>query len=143
MFDANAVASERLVLARALSEITPEKLSPFKFRVGITEGHDANVDVQYSWKPNICSSCQSVGHTVEASVIKLPRSFSSKLLLPPPLVRKWVLMPRTSICDVAIAANPVVVPPTFGIVPKVIFVPCVSTVSMIAPPVKQSIYWQS
>lgn len=62
-FDASAKARKSLRYARALIEIISTKPLPSKMKVGLAEGLDMEVDVQYSWKSDICSTCQSFGHT--------------------------------------------------------------------------------
>lgn len=47
-FDANIIARSRLVYAKALIEVTPDKLFPTRIPMRIAEGHVSFVDVHYS-----------------------------------------------------------------------------------------------
>ena len=47
-FDANTVARSRIVYAKALIEITPDKPLPSKLRVCPSDGIVADIDVHYS-----------------------------------------------------------------------------------------------
>lgn len=64
--DTNIMATKRLVYAKSLIEITLDKPMPLKLREGITDGHEVEVVFRHSWKPNICTSCRSFGHTVDS-----------------------------------------------------------------------------
>ena len=56
-FDANTVAREKLVYAKALIEITPDKPLPDSIKVRLSEDHVAEITVKYGWKPDICTVC--------------------------------------------------------------------------------------
>lgn len=60
--DSNTVATKWFVYAKALIEISLKRPLRSTLKVRIAEGHDVDVVVRYSWKPDICSSCQSLGH---------------------------------------------------------------------------------
>lgn len=105
-FDANTVERKRLTYARALIEITPDKSPPSKIEV-VIEGRVVAIDVTYSWKPDICLSCKSFGHTDNScvrstfdNILPVP----PKIPLPRPPSRRWV--PK----DKAKAPSPVPTP---------------------------------
>lgn len=65
-FDVNIVARKKLVYDKALTEITPDKPPPSKLRVCPAPGHVAIVDVHYSWKPDIYTTCCFFSHIVDS-----------------------------------------------------------------------------
>lgn len=64
-FNANNIAFKNLFCARALIEITPTNPMPLKLKVRIMKGLDAEINVNYSRKFNICTNCQYFGHSME------------------------------------------------------------------------------
>lgn len=66
MLCANTITREKLVYAKELTEITPNKSFSNKIKVRVFEGHDAEVVVRYGWKPNIYMSYHLFSHLSKA-----------------------------------------------------------------------------
>jgi hypothetical protein len=101
-FDSNTVARDRLVYAKALIEISPDKPLPTSIPVQLAVGHVVDVRVRYGWVPDICSTCHSFGHIASACVRSVDPYAAPKIPLPRPPLRKWV--PKAS--SVATASGP-------------------------------------
>lgn len=73
------------------------------------------MNVNYSWKPKICTICQSFGHSMEKFSRNAPLPPSVKVPLPRPNI-KWV--PKVScppVSDRALAMGPAIESPTVSI----------------------------
>lgn len=62
-FDANTVARKSLVYTKAMIKITSDRLLPSQLKLHLANGHDAVIEVNYSWKPDICTAYHSFGHS--------------------------------------------------------------------------------
>jgi hypothetical protein len=84
---------------------------PMVLKVKLDESHVAEVRVRYSWKPEICDSCQSFGHcAVSCPGLVVP--FSGRTPLPRPPVRMWVRKIAVSPDHLSVAPlAPDIVPP--------------------------------
>lgn len=85
---------------------------------------------------DICTTCQTFGHSIEVSVSLLPQSIHSNFSFPHPPLRKWVPKPRPS-------ASVFVGPTTPNMIHSSVATESNSTVPAVAPLVKCSILWQS
>lgn len=85
-------AYKSLRYARVLIEISRTKPLPSKLNVKLAQGLDMEVDVQYSWKTDICTSCRLFGHISDTCLVRpisTSQSRPTKIPLPRPVL-KWV-----------------------------------------------------
>lgn len=85
-------AYKSLRYARVLIEISRTKPLPSKLNVKLAQGLDMEVDVQYSWKTYICTSCRLFGHISDTCLVRpisTSQSRPTKIPLPRPVL-KWV-----------------------------------------------------
>jgi hypothetical protein len=124
-FDSNTVARDKLVFAKALIEITPDKPLPSSIPVQLAVGHVVDVRVRYGWVPDICTSCQSFGHIDADCVRSVVPDAAPKIPLPRPPLRKWVpkaslvaAVPGPSLSLVTpVSPDPGIAPPIPPVVP--------------------------
>lgn len=110
-FDANTVARDKLIYAKALIEITPEKPLPDTVKVKIADDYIAEIRVRYGWTPDICSTCHSFGHQNSTCSWKpteknpVPAPFADRTPLPPPPSVKWVAKSKQPLVTVTLQSD--------------------------------------
>ncbi|XP_074315556.1 uncharacterized protein LOC141651756 [Silene latifolia] len=112
--DAATEAKTRLGYARLLVEVDIGQDFPEELRFLDEKGNEISIQVEYEWKPTVCSTCNGIGHTHE--MCKPPKA--TRQDRPPKPTAKFpqkVWRPVQKEVNPPVASSgPAVTPPPFG-----------------------------
>lgn len=77
------MATTRLNFARVCVEVGIEFEFPNSFDLVLGDGSTYEIFVEYPWKPQVCNSCKSFGHTSSHCPMEVKKVWVPKIAVPP------------------------------------------------------------
>ncbi|XP_074265751.1 uncharacterized protein LOC141588195 [Silene latifolia] len=113
--DAATEAKTRLGYARLLVEVEIGQEFPANLSFLDEKGNEISIQVEYEWKPTVCSTCKGIGHTHE--MCKPPKPARQDVRPPKPTAKppQKVWRPVQKVVNPpVVSSGPAATPPPFG-----------------------------